>query len=252
MRNSTLAHVRSMVKAETGKSLDALSTAQDAEINQRIWNLELELASSYVWPFLKSRWDSILSTGTRFQTYPTNLSPQGGAAATTAMIDFDRPVEMMVKWNAIWQSVVYGIDEYPEMNYLDPDRNQVLDPVQRWQMSDQTEFEVWPLPASAAQVRFIGNRIPVTLETGTTNPPTWNDAALVDFDDLLVSLLVAANYLAAEEKPNAKLIEGKAMRRLNALLSGNHQRTETITIGRGQTLGRKAIRQVPMVVIGGK
>jgi len=251
MRNQPLGLVRSKVKAETGKSLDSNSTAQDAEINQLIENVQASLATDYDWPFLKSRWDSILTPGPRFQDFPTTLSPQGGSATAAATINFERPARMEIKWNNIWQPVIYGIDEYPEFNYLDSDRGQVLDPVQRWQFSDQGQFEVWPLPASTTQVRFIQQRQPVTLQTGAAVPPVWNDLALLDLDDLLVTYFVAANYLLREEKPNAQAVLGQANRRLMALLGAYPNRTEPIIVGRGQTMGRKAIRQVPMVLVAG-
>lgn len=252
MRNSPLGLVRSKVKAETGKSLQSTSTAQDAEINQLIENVQAQLAVSYDWPFLKSRWDSFLTPGTRFQTFPTTLSPQGGAAATTAAISFERPPRLQVKWNNIWQDVVYGIDEYPEFNYLDSDRAQVLDPVQRWQFSDETEFEVWPMPATTAQIRFIGQRALTTLQTGASVPPTWNDSALVDLDDLLVAFFVAFEYFSREESPSVKTAYEKAQRRLVALRGAYPVRSQTLTIGRGQPLDRKAIRQIPLVVVAGR
>ena len=252
MRGQSLGLVRSKIKAETGKSLDAQSTAQDAEINQLIESVQQELADSYNWAFLKSRWNSFLSPGTRFSTFLTTLSPQGGASSATAVINLQRPILMEVKWNNIWQPVIYGIDEIPEFNYLDSDRGQQLDPIQRWQYSDETQFEVWPLPASQAQIRFTQNRQLTTLQTGSTVPPTWNDAALLDLDDLLVVYYVAAKYAAREKKSNTEVLLSQGKARLLNLLGSNPIRTETITIGRGLPLDRKAIRQVPLVLVAGR
>jgi len=128
----------------------------------------------------------------------------------------------------------------------------VLDPVQRWQMSDQSKFEVWPLPASPAQVRFIQNRSFQVLTTGSTNPPTWNDAALVDLDSILVALHVAALYRARQEGADAAILLKRAGTRLMQLLGNNPVRTETIKIGRGSMpFSRQALRQVPIVVVAG-
>ena len=195
MRNSSLGRVRSLVKAETGKSLDVQATGQDAEINQLIENTQLQLATSYDFPFLKARWDSVINPGTRFQTFPNILSPQGGSPVASVAISFERPPKLEVKWNNIWQEVVYGIEETEEFNYLDSDRNAVLDPIQRWQFSDETQFEVWPLPASVAQIRFKGQRALTSLQIGSTTPPTWNDAALCDLDDLLIAYLLRLPWL---------------------------------------------------------
>jgi hypothetical protein len=147
-----------MVKTECQKSLSTSSTAQDAEINQIIADVQSTLCGNRNWPFLKSRWDAFLGSGSRYQTFPStndvNLACQ---------INLERPADMLVKWNQIWQPVVYGIDEIPEYNYLDSDRNQTLDPIQRWQFDDEYSYEVWPEPASSAQVRFVGQRAPIAL-----------------------------------------------------------------------------------------
>lgn len=250
MRSQKLSTVLYKIKAELGKSLDTPSTAEDSKIYQLIESVQQELADSYAWGFLKSRWDSFLQPGQRFQPYPTTLSPQGGSASATFAIDLNRPFRMEVKWNNNWQPVLYGIDEEPEFNYLDSDRGMVLDPVQRWQQSDETQFEVWPLPASPANVRFIQSRALTSLQTGATVPPTWNPNALVDLDDLLVVYHVATKLAAFEKKANAQLLSSEAGARLKQLLGANPIRSEIITIGRGQPADRKAIRLVPLVLVG--
>jgi len=246
-RQLTLAQVRNKVKAECGKSTDASSTAQDSEINQIIEDVQGMLAATIDWPFLKCRWDSSLVAGVRYQAFPTTDDRN-----VVTAINFERPVTLMIKWNMIWQPVVYGIDEYPELNYIDSDRSQVLDPIQRWQFSDETQFEVWPRPASASALRFIGQRALTSLQTGATTPPTWNDSATLDLDDLLVTFYASVEYLLREENPKAKLVAEKAERRMRMLQGSYPIRKETICIGRGNPLDRKAIRQVPLVLVAGR
>lgn len=246
-RNQTLAQVRYLLKAETGKNLDSASTAQDAEINQLIADAQSQLADTYNWPFLKCRWNSNLVAGTRYQTFPT-VDDVG----LTSNPRFERPMAMMTKWNNVWMEVVYGIDEYPEFNYLDSDRGQVLDPVQRWQFSDETKFEVWPLPASNATCRFIGQRALTSLQTGATAPPTWNDSATLDLDDKLIAYHAATEYLLREENPKAQYEAQKAQKLLLALLGAYPTRTETVCIGHGGVLGRRLIKNVPLVLVAGK
>ena len=251
MRGSTLGLVRSKVKAEAMKSLDSQATSQDAEINQIIENVQQELADSYDWAFLKVRWDVTVPAGQRFTAFPTTTAVQGGTPIG-AVINFQRPLELYVKWNAIWQPVIYGIDEIPEFNYLDADRNQVLDPIQRFQYSDETKFEVWPLPASNAQLRFVQNRQLTSLQTGSSVPPVWNDNATLDLDDLLVVYHVAALYLTREDQePAAQLALSRAKERLQRILQINPIRTQLTTIGRGNPLDRRAIRQIPLVMVAG-
>ena len=219
-----------MVKAETGKSLAASSTQQDAEINQIINDIQAWLAATYDWPFLKSRWESTLATSARYQTFPTT----NNVGLVTAL-NLERPMRCLVQWNQIWQDVIYGIDENArEFNYLSSDRRQVLDPVQRrWQFDDELKFEVWPLPASAADIRWVGQRTLTSLLT-SANPVVWNDAATLDLDDLLVTYFASTEYLTREESPRAKIQSEKAQRRLIAILGGYPNRTQTVCIGRGQ------------------
>jgi hypothetical protein len=252
MRNQPLGLVRSKVKAETHKTLDTTNTADDLRINQLIETVQQDLADSFSWGFLEQRWDAYVNPGTRFAVFPTTLSPQGGAASPTASIDFNRPYKVQTKWNNIWIPVVYGISEQNEFNYLDSDRGQVLDPVQRWQMSDTGQFEVWPLPATQAQIRFKQNRALTSLQTGSTIPPTWNDSATLDLDDLLVVYNVALLFQADQDQPLlAQRMVQRASARLKILLGDNPVREETYTIGRGQPFGRKSIKLVPLVMVGG-
>ncbi len=250
MRNQPLGLVRSKVKAETRKALDVTNTSQDAEINQLIETVQQDLADQFSWEFLQQRWDAFVNPGQRFLAFPTALAPQGGAASATATIDLNRPFEVQTKWNSIWIPVVYGISEQNEFNYLDSDRGQQLDPVQRWQISDTGDFEVWPLPATTAQIRFRQNRTLTSLQTGSTVPPTWNDTATLDLDDLLVVYHVALLYLADENNPEGSLLQSRAKSRLNQLLGANPTRDTITTIGRGPALGRKAIKLVPLVMVG--
>lgn len=251
MRNATLASVRSKVKAETQKAIDPTSTSQDAEINQIIETCQQELADAYEWGFLKQRWFASLAAGQRFCPFPVVLATQGGAPLANMPIDFNKDLKMEVKWNQIWQPVDYGIDNYPEFNYLDSDRGVQLDPIQRFQYSDNSQFEVWPLPASPAQVCFTQNRALVSLQQGATNPPTWNDAALLDLDDLLVVFYVAAIYSTQETQSDDNLNLERFKKRLTLCLGSNPVRTEQIIIGRGTPMNRKMMRQVPLVVVAG-
>ena|SRR5271157_4195492 len=253
MRGTVLSVVRSMVKTETAKSLQTTSTSQDAEINQLIYNTQSVLAGLYTWPFLKTRWDSSIPVGLagRYTTFPTTTNL--GTANIGINFEHFSALLFETKWNQVWQPVVYGIDDYPEFNYLDSDRGQVLDPIQRWQFSDEWKFEVWPLPASVATVRFTGQRQLTELRTTPlTNPITWNDAALLDLDDILVSLFTAAEYLKRQKSSAAGDVKSRATERLNVVRAGYPVRTTTCVIGRGSPLGQKAIRLIPLVMVGGK
>lgn len=245
-RQYTLGKVRYMVKAETGKSLQTTSTAQDSEINTVIDDTQKKLAAEYDWAFLKTRWSLTIPAGGRYTGFPTATDTGG-----TSAINFDRPIMFEVLWNLIYQPIVYGIDEIPEFNYLNSDRGMVLDPVQRWQYDDEMQFEVWPLPASSATCRFIAQRALKPLDDGAV-PPVWNDAALVDLDALLVTYYAGAEYLIRQNQPNrAAQLQEKAQKRLVSLVGSMPTRTEPCLIGRGTVWNRQYIRNVPLVLVAG-
>lgn len=252
-RLTPLAIVRSQVKAECQKSLQSTSTAQDAEMNQIIYDTQVWLSSEYDWPFLKNRWDVLVAQGSRYIPFPTvdNLGNQ-------AVINFERAgqLALYIKWNLIWIDVVYGIRELEEFNYLDSDRGVVLDPVQRWQFADQGKFEIWPLPASGQTLRFLGQRMPTELRSSAlgTLPITWNDNALLDIDDAIVTYFAAGDYMTRQNKPAlAKDFYDIAENRMKQIRSTYPVITKPpVIVGGDSEFGRQARRLVPMVVIGGR
>ena len=251
-RDSSLLTVRGMVKSHRGLSLATTSNQQDNEINQIIDDTQQWLASDYDWPFLRCRWDVNIPMGGRYTSFPT-VDDVG----LTANINFERAGDLRVyiKWNEVWQEVDYGINEEFEFNYIDSDRGQVLDPIQRWEFDDENKFEVWPLPATATTMRFVGQRECDELRvTPLTNPVTWNDAALVNLDDIMVSYFVASEYMLRQEQTLvAKSLLTSAQNRMTMIRATYPKRQQPpCIVGGGSTFDRRALRIVPMVVVGGK
>lgn len=251
-RGTPLSTVRSMLKAELQKSLDITSNAQDSELNQIIFDVQQWLASEYDWPFLRARWDVVVTAGTRYLAYPTT-DDDGNVFA----IDFERAGDMQVfvKWNQVWQEVEYGIREMEEYNYIDSDRGQVLDPIQRWMFDDQNKFEVWPIPATTATVRFIGQRVTTELRQSTLGvlPITWNDGALLDLDDQTVVLYGTSEYLLKKDMAQASaLLLQKANTRMANIRATYPKLQKDCIIGRDSGFDRRTLRIVPMIVVGGK
>lgn len=252
-RLTPLSTVRSQVKAETQKSLQSTSTAQDAEINQIIYDNQIWLTKEYDWPFLKNRWDVAVASGARYIPFPTQ-----DALGLTTTINFERAgqLRLYIKWNNIWLDITYGIREIEEFNYIDSDRGMVLDPVQRWQFADQTKFEIWPLPASGQTLRFTGQRMVTELRSSPlgTLPITWNDQALLDIDDELVTYFSAGDYMTRQNKPAlAKMFYDLGENTMNKIRSTYPVITKPPTIVGGSTeFDRRELRLVPLVVVGGR
>lgn len=252
-RLTPLATVRSNVKAECSKSLQSTSTTQDAELNQVIFDSQMWLAKQYDWPFLKDRWDVAIGPASRYVPFP--LQTTGGLVAN---IDFERAgqLALYIKWNNIWLDVVYGIREVQEFNYLDSDRGQVLDPVQRWQFFDQSRFEIWPMNASGQTLRFLGQRMLTELRSSQPGslPVTWNDAALCDIDDQLIMYFAAGRYMTNQNKPAlAKTFFDLGEKAMLQVRSTYPVITKPpVIVGGSSEFDRRELRLVPLVMVGGR
>lgn len=252
-RLTPLATVRSQVKAECAKSLQGTSTSQDPEINQVIYDTQMWLAKQFDWPFMKDRWDVAVAVGSRYVPFPTQTT-----AGLSALIDFERAgqLKLYIKWNNIWLDVVYGIREVEEFNYIDSDRGMVLDPVQRWQFFDQSQFEIWPMNASGQVLRFLGQRMVTELRSSAlgTLPITWNDAALCDIDDQLIMYFAAGRYMTNQNKPAlAKAFFDLGEKAMQQVRSTYPVITKPpVIVGGSSEFNRRELRLVPLVMVGGR
>jgi hypothetical protein len=272
-RGTSLATVLQMVKAETAK---ANQTAQDAEIMQIIANTQQWLASEFDWPFLKGRWDVTIPVRGRYASFPTVDSEGTVQLPNTVAIDFERSgqLKVWVKWNNVWQEVFYGIREQEEYNYIDSDEGQILDPIQRWAFADQGQFEVWPMPASNTLIRFTGQRVPMPLQKvqiigaehggaiggegggviGGEQVLLWNPSATLDLDDILVTYYAAAEYMIREDQTDLGRMLLQAGQTRMAQIRATYPLIErpAVIVGGGTTIDRRALRIVPLVLVGGR
>jgi hypothetical protein len=145
---------------------------------------------------------------------------------------------MQVKWNQSWQDVDYGINE-DEYNYVDSDTGETQDPVQRWQMAGQGQYELWPLPQSSNIIRFYGQRAVIPVTSASV------DATIVDLDDLLLAYALAPNIT---KKPEAPYVFSVAAQQRLARLRGSYpNRTRDYIVGGSGDKG--ATRIVPMRIV---
>jgi hypothetical protein len=126
-------------------------------------------------------------------------------------INFERPVHVFSKWGEIWGTTEYGIRPTTQLNAVDSDSGVVSDPVSNWRFATNINdvpanlIEVWPLPASATTLRFVGQR---TLKSIVAAADT------VDIDDLLIAMRVAAKILQHRKMANAGIEGQLAQQRL--------------------------------------
>ena len=190
MRNDTLINLRLSLKGECGINLDSgVAMSEDKRYNVKLANMQQWLWSQHQWPFLYGHEDIAIVPGQRFYNFPTTIS-------------MDYPTTAEVEWDTIWTDVTYGI-KGPQYEVVNPELNQTLDPVARWQNYSQTQFEVWPPPTTAQKLRFWGtqNLTPLVADT---------DKALLD--NLLIVLFTGAELLARSKQRDAQSLAGRAQK----------------------------------------
>ena len=234
-RGTTLANVLLALKAELGYTLTAgVATADDQQLYRLIDNEQKRLAADYDWSFLDKYADVAATVGTRNLTFPG-----------TAVV-LERPLRVERKFNTLWQEIDHGIED-SDYNVCDSDLLRQQDPIQKWRLnSDGTTFEVWPIPATGQTIRFHGQR-PITslLTTGAYDP-----TKVLDLDDVLVVLFVAANRLKRMKSADADLMLSRAQSRLQMLrVSGPPIVERTTILGGDQSDSSSRRRNVGMTVV---
>jgi hypothetical protein len=179
-------------------------------IIQRVYET---LSDSFDWTFLRVDNDDatkVLEAGSRYYDFPVAMDLR----STTIAYLF---------YNNVWVPMRYGIDE---MNYnqMNPELDQRADPQTRWRVKDESQFEVWPLPASNGnKVRFRGKRL---------QTPLTSDQARATMDDQLIVLYAASEILSKSSQKDAEIKLAAAKDRM-AICRRMYSDRNKIRIGMG-------------------
>lgn len=208
-RGATLSSLVTMLKAELGMSL-TVGTADDARLKQMLATTQKWLAGEHDWPFLKRTGDVSLAVADRTGTIPTTL-------------DTDRGMQVSA-WNQdTWVPLNYGISAQ-DFVIWNSDEDETADPILKWQYATDTTFEVWPRPATATTVRFVGMKKLATLS---------GDSDTADLDDLLIVLFTAADIAAGQKKSDAGAKLARAQRRLATMTAALPKPYQAFKLGGG-------------------
>lgn len=190
------------LSSNTSRGIDNL-----AYIKRLIKRQNEMLAQDYDWRHMtiaEPNGDKTLEAGSRYYDYPATLDPQ-------------RITSVWTEEGGTWEELVDGITP--------ADYNLVgrMDPPLKWSRYTEAQFEVWPTPASnGGIVRFVGQRKPTALV---------NESSRLDMDDILVSLICAAEILAGTKQADAQAKADAAKRRLAQMRAGYADRTR-VMVGR--------------------
>lgn len=211
-RGTTLGQLVTMLREECGHATSAALGQNTLPRMKRVLQRTQEfLWGDHAWPHLRVYREKELQAGQRYYTFPEDLA-------------FDRVENVHVRYDDTWRPVFYGI-ELDHYNAQDPELNQRDDPVLRWQVYEDGQFEVWPLPATdGVRIRFEGIK---------KLAPLIDDQDRADLDDNLLVMFAAAEILAKQKGGDA---QGKATvaRRIYDQLKGNQSKSTMFVMGGGR------------------
>lgn len=203
-RGTTLGQLVTSLREEIG---DATSAAQGQNnlphLKQILRRTQEFLWNDHTWPHLRVERFETLQAGERHYSLPADLSFDRVEGVPSCYISYDDT----------WRPVAYGIT--PEhYNAVNPERDEREDPVRSWQVYEDEQYEVWPLPATNGyRLRFVGIR---------KLRPLLNDGDRADLDDNLIVLFAAAEILGRRKGGDAdakRTLAGRLYQRLKGAQS---------------------------------
>jgi hypothetical protein len=194
------------------------------QLKQLLRRVQEFLYEEYFWPFLKAEKASsrkTLSAGQRYYDFPAGINAE----------------RIQKVWHeygdGIWIPIERGIgpEQYNEKNSDNNDERS--DPVIRWDFHGESQFEVWPLPASN------GGEIWFEAMKPLSDMVAESDTA--DLDDRVIVLHAAAEVLAADGQKDAQAKLDQARRRILKLLGNSSAGKRVVMGGAEQPSGRKSV-----------
>lgn len=207
-RNRTLGDMLFDLRAEIGMATDSkVGQSENPALMVLLRRTQETLYNDYDWPHMSGVWfDVSLAAGQRYYDFPANL-------------DYERAARAAVYWGSVWQAMEYGFDTR-HYNQFNSDNNERSDPAMRWRVYDDTQFEVWPIPATAGTMRLTGTRALGLFQQASD---------ICSLDGTMVVLVAAAERLAG--KPRGKALEQIAARYLANAKARTNNSTESFRIG---------------------
>jgi hypothetical protein len=182
----------------------------------------LNTASSYKYKLNATQEWLYRDHGWSFLRGPYDVETQAGESLYDLPVDQSTITKVEFKWDDSWEPLSWGIGgiEYSEQ---DSDEDERSDPVQKIDLRQDSQFEVWPIPATDGNtIRFWGRE---------AYRPLVNDSDTAMLDDRLIVLFTAAN-LAPKEQYQRKLTEANTY--YNTMKKAARKPSRGFILGGGQ------------------
>ena len=236
-RNKTLLSLLQDYRAEIGASGNPAHNSSVRDTHVRALQRTQEwLWEEIDWPHLKVEREFLVQAGQRYYDVPDDMI-------------VDRVQHISVRWGEQWVPLCFGI-ENEHMSTWDSDLDERSWPVERWDLYEEEQIELWPLPADNGDAATLEGMLKIE---GTRNlRPLVADDDRADLDDRLIVLFAAANELAAQGSKKTQLVLQQAQRRLQQL-RGNASKMDRFKLGMAKPKGRglKGPPRVHYRIVGG-
>lgn len=213
-RNITLLQLLQDYRAEIRASGNAAhnSSAREGQVRllQRVQN---DLWEKYDWPFLRVDRFADLQAGQRFYDTPDDMP-------------IDRVEAIHVRYGEEWCRLEYDI-RAGHYSTFDSDLDERSWPVERWEIYEGEQIEIWPIPSINADLETLEGRMKLTGIRSLRALVADDDRC--DLDGDLIVLHAAAETLAAQGAKDAPLKLTKAQQR-EANLTGNLSKVKNFTL----------------------
>ncbi|HRP25395.1 hypothetical protein [Thauera sp.] len=233
-RNRTLLSLLQDYRIETGASSNPAHNANARESQvQAIQKAQERLWRKHEWPFLRVRRFIDLQAGQRYYDTRGAKREDGTAAAD---LGIERLESIEVRWGEQWIPLCYGIGaaQYAEW---DSDMGARSWPAERWQVYEDEQFEVWPIPSDNADPTTLEGRLRLT---GIRDlRPLVSDDDRADLDDDLIVKWGALKALARAGSKDAQVVLDEA-KQIEAGLTAGFTKSKTFSLaGRDSTPERR-------------
>lgn len=222
-RGVTLENLLTMLRAEAKLSVNPAHNVQvrDQQVIM-LQRIQETLWDDYTWPHLRVYRYLTPAINQRFYdiTGCKKLDQGSNTLVAAGDMTIDRVEKLWIRDGSMWRPMDTGIDER-QFNAWNSDTAEVSWPPRRWQVAEDNQIEIWPIPGLAGdetnqlniiRVHGVRNLAPLTKATDTA-----------DLDARLMTLMAAAELLDGEDGKKKSIL---AQRRMFKVRGNNTKRRQ--------------------------
>lgn len=202
-RRTTLGQLLTLLRAEARLSANPAHNAQvrDSQV-VILQRLQEQLWQDFDWPHLRIERQYPMQAGQRYYDFGSDF-------------DIDRIESIEIKSDGVWAKLISGI-EAEHYADVDSDLDHRSWPPNRWQISEDEQIEIWPIPDTNGTAETREGYVKVT-GIRRLNPLVADDDR-ADLDDRMLVLYAAAELAAEKDQKTKMALANKRYAKLRGAL----------------------------------